>query len=258
MDAIGTGVGRVSSLLRALSQFEPRGATTTQIATQVGLPRPTAHRLLDQLMREGLVDRDPRNQRWALGPEMYLMGAMASDRYDVGKDALPTVARLSERTGDTAYFSARRGDETVCLVREDGSFPIRTFVLHEGGRFPLGVASGGLAILAYLEQAEVERYLDSVDLRERWGETCSREQIEQRLARTRRDGFATRKNLLVPGDWGISAAVFDARGVPRWSLTVAGVASRLSAERLPRLGALLLREAHRVTQQLAKSGIGAV
>jgi DNA-binding IclR family transcriptional regulator len=257
VNSSGTGVSRVSSLLKALSQFEPGGATTTQIAAHVGLPRPTTHRLLAQLMKEGLVDRAVEDHRWALGPEIYLMGAMASNRYDVGKSALPTVRRLAERTGDSAYFSARRGNETVCLVREDGSFPIRTFVLFEGVRFPLGVASAGVSILAYLDPAELERYLDSVDLRERWGETYARDRIEERLVRTRRDGFSTHTGLIVPAEWGMSAAVFDARGVPRWALTLGGVQSRFSAERHPRLGSLLLQEAHRLTQQLSKSGIGA-
>ena len=52
-------------------------------------------------------------------------------------------------TGESAFYSARRGNETVCLLREDGSFPIRSHVLHEGIRFPLGVASAGQVILAF-------------------------------------------------------------------------------------------------------------
>jgi DNA-binding IclR family transcriptional regulator len=50
------------------------------------------------------------------------------------------------------------------LLREDGSFPIRSYVLHEGIRFPLCVASSGLAILAFLPEREREAYLASADL----------------------------------------------------------------------------------------------
>lgn len=47
----------------------------------------------------------------------------------------------------------------MCLLREEGSFPVRSFVLHEGVRFPLGVASAGTAILAFLPEDEQEQIL---------------------------------------------------------------------------------------------------
>ena len=86
----------------------------------------------------------------AVGPETYLFGLAVAARYDVTEIARPTVQRLARLTGESAFFSVRRGDETVCLIREDGSFPIRSHVLYEGIRFPLGVASAGLAVLAFL------------------------------------------------------------------------------------------------------------
>lgn len=33
------------------------------------------------------------------------------------------VRRIARQTGESAFFSLKRGDETVCLLREDGSFP---------------------------------------------------------------------------------------------------------------------------------------
>ena len=43
------------------------------------------------------------------------------------------------------------------------------FVLAEGVRFPLGVASAGLVILSYLPDEEVDAYLARARLTERWG-----------------------------------------------------------------------------------------
>ena len=152
MDAPADVVGRVGTVLRAVAANEPTGVTTTQLARSTGLARPTAHRLLTSLLGDGLLDRN-EDGRWFLGPELYLLGMTAAPRYDVTTVAQPFVRRLASTTGESAFFSARRGDETVCLVREDGSFPIRSHVLHEGIRFPLGVASAGIAILAYLRRS---------------------------------------------------------------------------------------------------------
>jgi DNA-binding IclR family transcriptional regulator len=236
-------------MLRALSTREPDGANTSELARATGLARPTAHRLLSSLLAEGLVDRDSAG-RWQLGPELYLLGTAAAARYDVTALAQPGIRRLAVATGESAFFSVRRGDETVCLLREDGSFPIRSHVLHEGIRFPLGVASAGLAILAYLPEPEVDRYLDGADLTSAFGATHRPEAIRARVAETRRLGYALNPGLIVEGSWGMAAAVFDARSHPVGALSLTGVEHRFAAHRQSQLGRLLLAEAHRLSGAL--------
>jgi len=243
-------VGRVSAILRALSQSPIEGTTTSQVARLATLARPTAHRLLVSLGEEGFVDRDARSGRWFLGPELYLLGSTAAGRYDVTQEARAGVHRLARSTGESAFFSARRGDETVCLLRQDGSFPIRSFVLHEGARFPLGVVSAGLVVLSFLSDREVDEYLHRVDLTGDWGPEHSSAALRRRIAATRNDGYAVNPGLVVEGSWGMAAAVFDASGQPNWALTLTGIESRFRADRRPELGRLLMEEAHQLSTQL--------
>jgi DNA-binding IclR family transcriptional regulator len=244
-------VGRTAGLLRALAAGEPGGLTTTQAGQAGDLPRPTAHRLLGDLAAEGLVERGD-DGRWRLGPELWLLGRAAARRYDVVGLARPALARLAEATGESAFLSARRGDETVCLAQQDGSFPIRSHVLHEGIRFPLGVASAGLVILAHLPAAERASYLDGADLAAEHGPAHDRAGVEKRVRATRRTGYAVNPGLLVEGSWGMGAAVFDADGAPAWALSLTGVASRFGPGRRATYGEKLLREAHDLTQRLQR------
>ncbi|PXY30494.1 IclR family transcriptional regulator [Prauserella sp. PE36] len=241
-------VGRVGAVLRALSTVNESGAGTAELARAAGLPRPTVHRLLGSLADEGFVDRDQRSGRWFLGPELYLLGEAAGRRYDVTQHARESVHRLAAATGESAFFSARRGGETVCLLREDGDFPIRSFVLYEGARFPLGVVSAGLVVLSFLTDAEIDAYLESTDLVNRWGAAHAPDAVRERIARTRTDGYAVNPGLVVEGSWGMAAAVFDRAGQPSWALTLTGVETRFRPERRPELGALLLREAHALSR----------
>lgn len=246
-------VGRVGSVLRALSDSNESGASTIHLARATELPRPTVHRLLSSLAEEGFVDRDRRSGKWFLGPELYLLGQTAGTRYDVTHHARASVDRLAAKTGESAFFSALRGEETVCLIRQDGDFPIRSFVLYEGARFPLGVVSAGLVTLAFLDDAEIDAYLHKTDLTERWGADHSTESLRSRIARTRRNGYALNPGLVVEGSWGMAAAVFEPSGRPAWALTLTGIEPRFSPSRQPELGALLLQEAHALTRALQNS-----
>lgn len=244
-------VGRVAAILRAVSAAMPDGIGTTTLATRIGLSRPTVHRLLSSLAADGFVDHDTTTGRWMLGPELYLMGAVAAERYDISALARDSVRALAAETGESAFLSARRADETVCLLREEGSFPIRSFVLAEGVRFPLGVASAGLVILAMLPDATVDRYLAGSDLVARYGPSHAPEALRARVAATRATGYSVNPGLVVEGSFGMGAAIFDAAGQPAWALSITGVESRFGAERRPELGRLLLEHAHRVSRRLA-------
>ncbi|TXN29967.1 IclR family transcriptional regulator [Lacisediminihabitans profunda] len=243
-------VSRVALVLRLVSESAPRGITTAALARQAVLTRPTVHRLLVSLAAEGFVDRDELLGTWVLGPELYLMGSVAAARYDITTVAAPRVQALARETGESAFLSARRGDETVCLLREDGSFPLRSFVLFEGVRFPLGVASAGIAILAYLPENEITEYLDRRHLEVERGAAHSSTVVRERLALTRRTGWALNPGLVLEGSWGMGAAIFDGRGLPAWALSITGVEFRFATERRAELGRLLLEHAHAITQAL--------
>jgi DNA-binding IclR family transcriptional regulator len=245
-------IARAAHLLRLVTAAGTDGVPVGHLASQAELTRPTAHRLLSALRQEGLVDRDEASGRWLPGPELYLMGTVAASRFDVTTLARDIVRSLAVRTEESAFLSVRRGDETVCLVREDGSFPIRSFVLSEGVRFPLGVASAGLAILAFLPPEEVDAYLDRHDeLAERWGVAHSPARLRTRVADTKARGYAVNPGLIVEGSWGIGAAVFTRTGEPQWALSLTGVEFRFTGDRLAELGRILLAHAHQLSTRIA-------
>lgn len=202
------------------------------------------------MAEEGLVDRDLKTGRWSLGPELYLLGASAANRYDIVEQARDIVALLARESGESTFLSARRGDETVCVHAQEGSFPLRSHVLHVGIRFPLGVASAGLVILSHLPDRDIDDYFARANPEGQWGEPHSEAAIRDRIAATRRTGYAVNPALLVEGSWGVGAAVFDRNGQPAWALSLTGVETRFKPARRRELGALLLEQAHELSLRL--------
>ncbi len=243
---------RASAVLRHIGSRGSRGTSTAEVVIATGLARSTAQRVLSALEAEGLVDRDDARARWYLGPEMFLLGAVAAERYDVTSTVRPVLEQLAEQTGESAFFSVRRESETVCLAGVEGSFPLRSHVLYEGIRFPLGVASAGLAILAHLPVSDVEEYIrrEGDSLATAWGDSHAASALLRRVATVRRAGYAVNPGLIVPGSWGVGAAIFDHTGAPKWALSLTGVESRFSRGRAAQLGQVLLEHAHAVTRRL--------
>lgn len=245
-------IARAASLLRLVTASGAGGASLQELARSADLSRPTTHRLLSALRAEGLVDRDDSTARWMPGPELFLMGSVAAARYDITGLARDIVRSLAVRTEESAFLSVRRADETVCLLREEGAFPIRSFVLSEGVRFPLGVASAGLAILAFLPDHDVDAYLDRhPELAEHWGVRHGESALRDRLAETKARGFAVNPGLIVEGSWGLGAAVFDRAGRPEWALSLTGVEFRFGPDRIAELGRILLAHAHQLSARIA-------
>jgi DNA-binding IclR family transcriptional regulator len=206
--------------------------------------------MLTALADQGLIDRSPDNGLWFLGPEIYLLGSVATSRYDAAPVADDILRALADETGESAFLSARRADESVCVSAVEGSFPLRSHVLYPGRRFPLGVASAGLVMLAHLSDSDSQEYLRRAQLERTWGEAHAKSAIEQRIRQTGVTGYAVNPGLLVEGSWGIGAAVFDVLGQPQWALSLTGVEARFTGERTRLLGETLLRAAHTLTQRL--------
>jgi DNA-binding IclR family transcriptional regulator len=239
-------IARAAALLRAVGAGTD-GITTAQAARSAEIARPTAHRILTSLQEAGLLDRDRKTGRWLLGPEIFLLGTVAARRYDVARFARPDVHALADATGESAFLSVRRGDETVCAIQEEGSFPLRSFVLQEGTRFPLGVASAGLAILSFVAEADAREYFARASLEGTWGPQHSERAIRERMALTRQTGYAVNPALILEGSWGMGAAVFNRQSQPEWAVSLTGVESRFRQARRPELGQLLLKCAHDIS-----------
>lgn len=243
-------VGRVALLLRLVGR-KPEGTSLAGLVRESGLTRPTVHRLLTSLAAEGLLEHDSTSGKWVLGPEIFLLGSVAAARFPMEEVARPSLRRLAAETGESAFFSIRRGNETVCVLREEGSFPVRSFVLHEGVRFPLGIASAGTAIMAFLPPDEQESLL--AEWPAHAGGFASghpEEVVRGNLEQTRLAGYSVNPGLILEGSWGMGAAVFDPQGRPAWALSLTGIEPRFRPDRQEFLGKLLLEEAHRMTARL--------
>ena len=241
---------KVCMLLRALSSPSP--CRLKDLAAQTGLDKASILRVLETLIDEGFVRRDDGHKTYQLGDQSILLGLAMQQRMPVVHLARPFMLHLAANSGDTALLLQRMGNEAVCMDREFGGYPIRANYLEVGTRRPLGLSSGGLALLAWLPDAEIKAVLDvSEPALQRNYPTISRSFLEDQVARTRQQGYACVLNLLVEQMGGIAVPLFGADGRPFAAMVISALARRIE-QRQETLAALL----HDTAASFAKNHTG--
>ncbi len=197
--------------------------------------------------------QDPQSRRYALGFELYALGLAAGRGFSITTLCEDSVRRVADEAGDTVYLSVRRGDESVCVARETGSYPIKILNLDVGDRRPLGIGSANVALLAALPQAEIEAIV--AGLSERLSSLAPRVRESDLLAiiaQVKARGYHFHDGYYLPGVKSLAVAILNPRGEPVAALTIAAVESRMGPERLPGLIALLQRERAVIEQKLSR------
>ncbi|MXQ14641.1 IclR family transcriptional regulator [Microvirga makkahensis] len=248
-DAI-SGIRRALGLLKVLGSQNPQGMRLTDIAAASGISQPSAHRALKALMAEGFVEQTGASRKYRLALDFFVLAAQAAHAGGLRSTARPALLRLSSTLSDSVFLLVRNGFDAVCLDRVEGPFPIRTFTGDIGGKVPLGIGQGSLAILSFLPEDEretiirfnVPRLLD----RGSFDEVGLRMQIQT----VRRTGYASLNTGLIPGMAGVGVPIFDAEGRAVAALSIGTLSERLEGDRLPLVVELLQKEADGIGRQL--------
>jgi DNA-binding IclR family transcriptional regulator len=244
-------ISRASAVLDALASAATEGLRLTDVVRATGLGKATVHRILAGLAACGLAEQDPASGRFLVGMRILSWAASAGDRFGLARLAQPAMARLAGATLDTVYLTVRSGDEAYCLDRREGSYPIKTLTLGVGDRRPLGVGAGGLVLLAFQPDAEIERILA---LHAYSGVALPFDQITLRemIAATRAAGFAyyDAPVLLgaevVTGMAAVGVPIRRPQGGPLAALSVAAITPRLEPPRREAVVAQLRSESAQI------------
>ena len=241
---------RIFSVLRALAQHQREGVRVTHLAQALGLTQASAHRLLQSLVQEGVVEQDAHSKRYRLGLDLFCLAAQASAGQDLRTLARPALLRLNASLGDTVLLMVHSSFDAVCLDRVEGQYPVRTFTGDVGGRVALGVGQGSLVILAHLPEAEHEEVLRYNLPRIQHYNVYDEVYLRNAVRQARELGYSFKRDGLLEGMAGIAVPVFDVNGSVVAALSIATHVSRLSDERLPIVRDLLLREARQLSQHI--------
>src|SRR5580698_10936154 len=76
---------------------QPRGVS--DIARELGITKPRAHRHLRALVQRGYASQDARSEGYEVGVKVLTLGEAVRDRFDVVRAIRPQMGPLRETTG---------------------------------------------------------------------------------------------------------------------------------------------------------------
>jgi DNA-binding IclR family transcriptional regulator len=227
------------AVLKALQKAGETGLNVTQLSRQTGLQRPTVYRLLSALRETGFADEIDGSKRFAACSQELSRPAspVSSDRRI--ELAYPVMQHLAAVTGDAVFLVVRDGYESLTIWREIGPYPVQILATFVGKRQPLGVGSGGMALLSTLDDAAAEEIImhNSGQL-EQYGGMTERE-MRQLVKNSRTRGYAVVGNYAVRGALGVACALKDKRGNPCLSISVTAITERMPTTRQREIAGLI-------------------
>jgi DNA-binding IclR family transcriptional regulator len=248
-----TAVERATQVLTLFAQSDQDTLGVTEIAEMLDLSKAVVHRILTTLRESRFVDVDPDSRRYSLGPASLALGLSYLERLDVRKLARPEMRRLSEETGETATLSIPTDGHRIYIEQVTPRREVKMTV-QLGRPFPLHAGSSSKALLAFMDEADQERYIESSDLQALTKSTITDpDRLRVELAKIRRKGFAKSLGERQPGAASVAAPILDHEGRPVASMSICGPVERF-APRADEAAALLLDSVRKLSEQLGFRG----
>lgn len=210
-------IDRVSLVLDAFDG--PGRLTLAQIVRRTGLPRSSAHRMLERLVQLRWLRRDGRD--YELGMRLVELGSLAVHQDRLHRAAIPLLHDLHRATGLVVHLAVLDGTD-VMYLEKIGDRMIAAIPTRVGGRQPAHCTAVGKAILAYNDDAEAD-----LAIRKTKYSISSASQLVAELAKVRAHGVAFEREETVPG-FGCVAAPIGGPGEAVAAVSVCGPMSRMT------------------------------
>jgi DNA-binding IclR family transcriptional regulator len=211
-------IDRISLVLDA---FEgPGRLTLAQIVRRTGLPRSSAHRMLDRLVQLRWLRRSGRD--YELGMRLVELGSLAVHQDRLVRAATPLLGELHRATGLVVHLAVLDGPDVVYLEKV-GDRMISAIPTRVGSRQPAHCTAVGKAILAYCdEDAAVD-----LQVRKTKYSIASGSQLAVELAKVRAHGIAFEREESLLG-FGCVAAPIGGPGDAVAAVSVCGPMNRMT------------------------------
>jgi DNA-binding IclR family transcriptional regulator len=246
-------VGRAIDVLLWLADH-PGPWGIRMIAREVGTSPATVHRIFRVFEGRGLLRKDADGV-YSAGLERYRMAQEFAARLSPVRIARPHLEALVEKCGETALLGAYDVErcEMIFLDMVPAPHPLR-YAINLNVWIPVHAGASGLAILAYLSDAERKAVYGHGLSAETTATLVVPDEVEAAVSLVRERGYALSRGERLVGAVGIAVPVFDCVGNVYGDISLTIPEQRYEDALERTLVSTLLQVGAQVTDDLRKAG----
>jgi IclR family acetate operon transcriptional repressor len=233
--------GGVQSVDRALSIIETlaeddEGYRLSDLAVRTGLSTSTAHRLLATLEKRRFVQFDRHESKWHVGAQSFSVGATFARRRNFTAQAIPYLRKLRDLTRETANLAVV-DDEAIIVLTRIESREIMRSLTKVGGRVAMVASGVGKAVLATYSDEDVNAIICRQGMPRLTEKSIVRPgELFRELQTIRRLGYAVDDEEARMGLRCVAAVIYSHCSEPLAAISVSGMTSRMTDDRLAAVG----------------------
>ena len=203
----------------------------TRLVELTGYNASTVHRILSTLVRYGYLSQHRSRAKYSLGPKFIQFGNIVASRLQIKDIAFPFMVKLNREVNECVNLVTLDSNEAVyleCIEPAEQVYKLRIFT-QVGARVPLYCTGVGKVLLAYMNENDLEKYLDRNELVSRTPNTITdRAQLIKELADIRREGYSVDDEEMELGVRCVAAPVHDMDGGVYAVVSISGPSTRLT------------------------------
>ena len=229
--------GGVQSIARAFAIAEEiarnrEGIGLAELSKRVGLHNSTTFHLVKTMVQLGYVSQLADSRKYRIGRRMFTLAAGALDEIELVSVATPVLEKLTSETGEYSHFAIRSGEQIVVVAKTAGT-GIFQMVDRTGAVRPAHATALGKVLLAALSPSQLERYLETCELRKFTAKTIvEQDALLREIEEVRRKGLAFDDGEFDPEARCVAVPVRDFTGRVAGAIGMSGPMWRLSLQAL--------------------------
>lgn len=244
----------VKSVFRAIKILELLGEnreelTVTEISKELKYPKSTTHGILYTLEKENIITKDQYN-RYHLGLKLFELGSMAQTDLEIRRVASPFLKKLNAELDETVHLTVLEGNEVLYVDCLESSKRLRTYSVI-GVKAPLYCTSVGKAILAFLDDEDQDRILNTITLEKFTENTITDKSFFKDELRTiAQRGYALDNMEHEEGLRCVGAPIRNHAGKVFAAISVSGPSQRITLGNVSEIGKVVMTQAEKISEQL--------
>lgn len=241
-------VRKAFQILALISESD-QGLGISELAKRMGISKGTVHGITAALDEMGVIIRNPISKRYSLGYTIMELGRKGLSRIPLREAARRHIEVLMEETGETIFLGIRKDDYILILDVMESNKELK-ITSPSGTKMPLSAGATGKLFLAYMEERNSLRYLETSGLpKYTVNSVTDVERYLHEIEEVRERGFATDNEEYLPGVRAVAALIKTDDPILA-AIWVVGFASSLTNEKMPHIVERTLAAADAISHDL--------